>query len=94
MNYDLKKLYRTAFWASVLGIFAFIFDFGFSKATLIQQIIDGFYFIVIALGLIATFARYFENPNLLKRKVAVFDIISVAYTLYIFYMYLFVGEAF
>lgn len=94
MDYDLKKLYRTAFWASVLGIFAFIFDFGFSKATLIQQIIDGFYFIVIALGLIATFARYFENPNLLKRKVAVFDIISVAYTLYIFYMYLFVGEAF
>lgn len=94
MNYDLKKLYRTAFWASVLGIFAFIFDFGFSKATLIQQIIDGFYFIVVALGLIATFARYFENPNLLKRKVAVFDIISVAYTLYIFYMYLFVGEAF
>lgn len=94
MNYDLKKLYRTAFWASVLGIFAFIFDFGFSKATLIQQIIDGFYFIVIALGLIATFARYFENPNLLKRKVAVFDIISVAYTLYIFYMYLFIGEAF
>lgn len=94
MNYDLKKLYRTAFWASVLGILAFIFDFGFSKATLIQQIIDGFYFIVIALGLIATFARYFENPNLLKRKVAVFDIISVAYTLYIFYMYLFIGEAF
>ncbi|MBK5214994.1 MAG: ATPase [Flavobacteriaceae bacterium] len=94
MSFDLKKLYRTAFWTSVLGIFAFIFDFGFSQATLIQQIIDGFYFVVIALGLIATFARYYENPNLFKRKVAVFDIISVAYTLYIFYMYLFVGEAF
>lgn len=94
MNFGLKKLYRTAFWASVLGIFAFIFDFGFSKATLIQQIIDGFYFIVIALGLFATFARYFENSDLLKRKAAIFDIISVVYTLYIFYMYLFVGEAF
>lgn len=94
MNYDLKKLYRTAFWASVLGIFAFIFDFGFSQATLIQQIIDGLYFVVIALGLISIFARYYENPNLFKRKVAIFDIISVAYTLYIFYMYLFVGEAF
>ena len=94
MNYELKKLYRTAFWASVLGIFAFIFDFGFSQATLIQQIIDGFYFVVIALGIVATFARYFENPNLLKRKVAVFDIFSVAYTLFIFYMYLFVGKAF
>lgn len=94
MNYDLKKLYRISFWASVLGIFAFIFDFGYSKTVLIQQIIDAFYFIVIALSLISTFARYFENPNLFKRKVAIFDIISVAYTLYIFYMYLFVGEAF
>lgn len=94
MKYDLNKLYRTAFWTSVLGIFAFIFDFGFSKTTLVQQIVDGFYFVVIALGLVATFLRYVDNPNLFKRKVAVFDILSVAYTLYIFYMYLFVGEAF
>ena len=94
MKNDLRILYGIAFWASVLGMFAFIFDFGFSQATLIQQIIDGFYFLVIALGLISTYARYFENPNLFKRKVAIFDIISVIYTLYIFYMYLFIGEAF
>lgn len=94
MNYDLRKLYRIAFWASVLGMFAFIFDFGFSQAVLAQQIIDAFYFVVIALGLISTFARYYEKKQLLKRKVAVFDFISVAYTLYIFYMYLFIGEAF
>lgn len=94
MKYDLGKLYGIAFWASVIGMFAFIFDFGFSQTTLVQQIIDGFYFLVIALGLTSTAARYYENPDLLKRKVAIFDIISVAYTLYIFYMYLFVGEAF
>ncbi|WP_262915198.1 potassium transporter TrkG [Niabella ginsengisoli] len=90
----LKKLYRTAFWASVIGMVAFIFDFGFSLKILAQQIIDAFYFVVIALGLLSTFARYFEHPILLKRKVAVFDVISVVYTLYVFYMYLFVGEAF
>lgn len=94
MSMKLKWLYRFAFWVSLFGIITFIFDFGFSKVVLIQQIIDAFYFFVIALGLIATFARYYENPNLFKRKVAVFDIISVTYTLYIFYMYLFVGEAF
>jgi Trk-type K+ transport system membrane component len=94
MNYDLKKLHRTAFWLSVLGMLAFIFDFGFTQTILIQQIIDGFYFVVIALGLISTFARYVENPLLFKRQVTVFDVISVVYTLYIFYMYLFVGEAF
>ena len=94
MNFDLRKLYKTAFWASVLGMFAFIFHFGFTQTVLGQQIIDTFYFIVITIGLFSTFARYFENPILLKRKVAFFDFLSVAYTLYIFYMYLFVGEAF
>lgn len=94
MNFNLRTLYKTAFWASVLGMLAFIFHFGFSQTILVQQIIDGFYFVVIALGLLSTFARYLEKPNLFKRKVAVFDILSVLYTLYIFYMYLFVGEAF
>lgn len=55
MKNDLRILYGIAFWASVLGMFAFIFDFGFSQATLIQQIIDGFYFLVIALGLISRY---------------------------------------
>src|SRR5690606_30682010 len=94
MNFNFKGLYNTAFWASVLGIFAFIFDFGFSHVIIVQQLIDAFYFIVIALSLLATFARYFENTRLFSRKVAIFDILTVAYTLYIFYMYLFVGEAF
>jgi len=94
MNFDLRKLYITAFWASVLGMFAFVFDYGFSNEFLVQQLIDGFYFVVIALGLFSTFARYFEKPILFKRKVALFDLVSVVYTIYIFFMYLFVGEAF
>ena len=94
MSHQLKTFYNVAFWASFIGMLAFIFDFGFTKTYVVQQIVDGFYFVVIALGLIATFLRYFENPQLFKRRVAIFDIISVGYTLYIFYMYLFVGEAF
>ncbi|WP_343330008.1 TrkH family potassium uptake protein [Polaribacter staleyi] len=94
MNVAFKKIYNTAFWASVLGMFAFIFHFGFEQSILVQELIDGFYFIVIALGLISTFMRYFERPHLLKRNVIVFDVLSVMYLLGIFYMYLFVGEAF
>lgn len=94
MNVNLVKFYHTAFWVSLVGILAFIFDFGFTQATLTQQIIDGFYFVVITIGLAATFARYIDDPKLLSRKVAVFDAVSIIYTCYIFYMYLFVGEAF
>ena len=94
MKLEFKKLFNIAFWASLCGMFAFIFDFGFSHVIKVQQLIDAFYFIVIAIGLLATFARYFGNMQLLRRKAAIFDIISVAFTLYIFYVYLFVGEAF
>jgi len=94
MNIAFKKIYKTAFWASVLGLFAFIFHFGFEQSIFVQQLIDGFYFIVIALGVISTFVRYYENPYLLKRNVVVFDLLSIGYLLGIIYMYLFVGKAF
>lgn len=94
MKLNEKKLHIVALWASVFGIFAFLFNFGFSQNILIQQIIYGFYFIVIAFGLAASTLRYFERLQLFKRKVAVFDFISVGYTLYIFLMYLFTAEVF
>lgn len=94
MPFDLNKLFRVAFWASVLGMLAFIFDFGFNQPTSIQHYLDAFYFIVITIGLISAFFRYFYNPHFIKKKAFIFDIVSGAYTLFIFYLYLFVGEAF
>jgi Trk-type K+ transport system membrane component len=94
MKLDLKLLYRIALWTSILGIIAFISDFGFSQTDFSQQLLDGFYFVVLGVGIISTFARYFENFRLIKRKVFVFDFLSVCFTLWIFYMYLFVGVPF
>ncbi|PPK86039.1 Trk-type K+ transport system membrane component [Neolewinella xylanilytica] len=94
MHFNRQFLYRTALWASLLGVAAFVVDFGFDQTRLTQQIFDGFYFLVIALGLASTFFRYFGNSSLLQRRVFAFDALSVGYTLYIFYMYLFVGQAF
>lgn len=90
----LHLLYKAALGASIIGMAAFIYDFGFVQSDIIQQIVDGFYFLVIAIGLAATFSRYIEKPDFSRKKVFAFDLVSVLYTLYIFYMYLFVGEAF
>lgn len=91
----LRLLYRSALWISIVGLATFIVDFGFSQSEAIQHWIDGFYFGVLAVGLVATFARYVERPTLMaRRSTLVFDVLSVSYTLYIYYMYLFVGEAF
>ena len=94
MQFHRQQLYRIALYASLIGVAAFVIDFGFDQSYLAQQLLDGFYFLVIALGLASTFFRYYRNTQLLQRRVFVFDLLSVLYTLYIFYMYLFVGRAF
>ncbi|MGB3798178.1 MAG: potassium transporter TrkG [Lewinella sp.] len=94
MHLKRQQLYRTALYTSLLGVAAFVVDFGFDQSRLAQQLVDGFYFLVIAIGLVSTFFRYFRNSELLQRRVFAFDLLSVLYTLYIFYMYLFVGTAF
>lgn len=94
MKLDLKLLYGIAIWISILGIIAFISEFGFSQSDFSQQFLDGFYFVVLGIGMVSTFARYFENFSLIKRKVFVFDFLSICFTIWIFYMYLFVGVPF
>jgi potassium uptake TrkH family protein len=94
MIFNKEKLHNTAFWASVIGIFAFIIDFGLDQSIIFQQIIDGFYFIVISLGITSTIVRYFSNKSLFKRKFFLFDLITISYSLYILFLYIFIGEAF
>lgn len=94
MNLDLKLFYRIAFWISLTGLIAIISNFGFSQTDISQLLLDSFYFIVLGIGIISTLARYIQNPKLFKRKVFVFDLLSIAFTLWIFYMYLFVGVPF
>ena len=88
------QLYRFALYLSLVGVAAFVYDFGFDQSYRAQQILDGFYFLVIAVGLASTCFRYYRNDKRQDRRVTTFDLLSVGYTLYIFYQYLFVGQAF
>ncbi len=90
----IKGFHQVAVWFTLLGIAAFVYDFGFSQTDLIQQLIDGFYFFVLGVGIISTSIRYIVKVNLTKRKVFIFDLLSILFTLYIYYMYLFVGQPF
>jgi trk system potassium uptake protein len=94
MRLDLKLLYRIALWASILGTMAIISNVGFSQSGTSQKLFDGFYFIVLALGIASTFARYISRHKLIKQKVFIFDFLSISFTLWIYYLYLFVGVPF
>lgn len=94
MNFNFKLFYITAFWISLIGLLAIISDYGFKQTDLSQKMLDGFYFFVLGVGLLSTFARYILKFTLLKIKVFIFDLLSVCFTLWIFYMYFFVGVSF
>lgn len=88
MRFKLNYLYRVALWSSVFGIILIVLDFGFPHSIEIQKTVDFLYFVIITLGIASTFARYFDNRLLFKRKVFIFDLLSVLYTIFVFYYYL------
>lgn len=94
MNLDLKLFYRIAFWTSLTGLIAIISDFGFYQNDFSQRLLDAFYFVVLGIGLISTFARYIQDRKLLKRKAFIFDLVSVGFTIWLVYLFLFVGVPF
>lgn len=91
---DWKPRYTLAFWISLAGAIAIITDFGFYQSGFFQRVLDSFYFVVLGVGVLTTSTRYFRNRGLFKRKAFIFDLISVAFTLWLCYMYLFVGTPF
>jgi len=86
-----KWLYRLAFFSSVFGVFLFVIDFGFDKSGQIQKGFNTFYFIVIALGIVATALRYIGRQKEIRRSVLFFDSITILITVTILYVH-FLGE--
>lgn len=90
----MKVLFRIALWLSVAGVLGIVFDFGYSQSSSSQGILDAFFFSVLGVGVVSTFTRYVDNYRLLKRKVFLFDLASIGFTFWIFYLFLFVGVPF
>lgn len=94
MDFKLKPLYKFTFWISLIGLIAIVTDFGFSQTEFSQNLLDGFYFFVLGFGLISTFTRYIKKSIVFNRKVFIFDFLSTIFTLWVYFMYLFVGVPF
>jgi len=92
MRFNLKRLDHLAFWISFFGIVVFIADFGYSQSDLSQSIINGYYFVVLGIGLASIALRYIEKKNQKNTKVLVFDILSVLITITVLYFHLINGQ--
>lgn len=84
---QLKQFYRIAFWISLLGIIAFVFDFGFSQSEDLQSFLNGYYFCVLLVGIVATALRYYENWHKFPQKVIVFDVVSIGLIIGVLYFH-------
>jgi trk system potassium uptake protein len=89
MKFNLKLLYAVAFLISLLGIIVFLADFGFAQTEQSQYVLNGFYFVVLIIGVVSTVARYLEYKNIYKnkKKVLFFDVVTIAFTLVIIFIH-------
>lgn len=66
---------------SILGLLLLIVDFGFNQSHIVQTIINGYYFLLLLASTATAFIRYYVLKRKPPLKVALFDFISVAFTL-------------
>lgn len=90
---NFKTFFQITFLLSLLGLFVLITDFGYDQSDPTQELINGYYFIVLALGIIATAIRYITLKKNIHDKVFIFDAISLLIIIFIVFIHFFSQEA-
>ena len=81
--FKLQTLFRTVFILSLLGVFAFILDFGYEQSKHIQTFLNAYYLFILFIGIATTLVRYFTQSKRLSTQVILFDALSILVILYI-----------
>jgi len=89
----LNTLFRSAFVLSLIGVFAFILDFGYEQSEEIQLFLNAYYLLVLFIGIATTLIRYFIQSKKLSTQVIFFDTASILVILYIIGIHFFGQEA-
>ena len=89
----LKQFYRFVFVISFLGLFLFVFDYGYNQSSDVQIFLNASYFLIIVLGILSSVLRYRLKEKIIKRNVLVFDITSILISFIVLYIHFFSEEA-
>jgi Trk-type K+ transport system membrane component len=90
---SFKTFFQITFVLSLIGLFVLISDFGYDQTNPVQELINGYYFVVLALGIIATAIRYITLKKNIRDKVFIFDAVSLLFIIYIILIHFFSQEA-
>lgn len=91
--FNSKTLFKFAFILSFIGFIVLIFDFGYNHSEPVQELINGYYFIVLSVGVIVTAIRYITLKKNINNKVFIFDVASLFLIIYIILIHFFSHEA-
>lgn len=72
----IEKLFRFSFLLSLVGVLIFILDYGFNQSHWLQVVINILYALILILGLVSIYYRYFVIRSRPSVKVYIFDILS------------------
>ena len=90
---SLTTLFRSAFVLSLIGVFAFIIDFGYEQSLQIQNFLNAYYLLILFVGIAVTLVRYFTFSKKLSTQVIFFDAVSIVFTVYVIGIHFFSQEA-
>lgn len=91
--FNFKTFFQITFLLSLIGLFVLISDFGYDQTYPVQELINGYYFLVLALGIIATAIRYITLKKNIHDKVFIFDAGSLLIIILIIFIHFFSQEA-
>ncbi|WP_051907812.1 TrkH family potassium uptake protein [Flavimarina sp. Hel_I_48] len=89
----IRSIFRISFILSCFGLFFLIYDFGYAKTAFLQNLINGFYFLVIAAGIITTVLRYVLKRKDVRWNVIIFDLLSILVTVNVVLIHFFSHNA-
>lgn len=85
MAFYIKQIHSIALAVSIVGLITLIGNIGFAQSFISQDIFYGFYCFVLTVGIVSTKLRYIIDFSRFKRKAFVFDLLTISFTLLLFY---------
>jgi trk system potassium uptake protein TrkH len=91
--FNFRILFKLAFLLSFIGFIVLISDYGYNQSDSTQQLINGYYFIVLTIGVIVTAIRYITLKKNIRDKVFIFDVVSLFIIIFVIFIHFLSLEA-
>jgi Trk-type K+ transport system membrane component len=93
----IKSIYgvvaRIGIFISFIAIFLILYEYGFTTSSY-QPTIERISYLIVLIGILTTLSRYIQKKAVKKSVVVLIDILSMLFSTWVIFQYVFVGKAF